>query len=54
MDIAGPDFNCMPCLKLEILRGEGIYVSSILTIISFLGLFACTQHVIEKKKDKIT
>ena len=49
-----PDFNCMPCLELEILGGEDIYVSSILTIVSFLGLFACTQCVRKNKKDKIT
>ena len=52
--IAGPDFNCMLCLELEILGGEGIYVSSILTIASFLGLSACIQHVRKNKKDKAT
>ena len=54
MGIAGPNINCMPCVELEISGGEGIYVSSILTIASFLGLFACTQRVRKDKKDKIT
>ena len=43
--IAGPDFDC---------GGEGIYVSSILTIASFRGFFACTQCLRKNKKDKIT
>ena len=54
MGIAGPDINYMPCLELEILGGEGIYVSSILTITSFFGHFTCTQRVRKNKKDKIT
>ena len=33
-------------------RGEGIYVSSILTIAYFLGFFACRQRVRKNKKDK--
>ena len=54
MGIAGPDFTCMPCVELEITGEEGIYISSILTTGSFLGLFACTQRVRKNKKDKIT
>ena len=38
MDIAGPDINCMLCLKVEILGGEGVCVSSILSVASFLCL----------------
>ena len=41
-------------LELEILGGEGIYVSSILTKATFFDLFACTQRVRKNKKDKIT
>ena len=38
LDIAGPDINCMLCLKVEILGGEGVCVSSILSVASFLCL----------------
>ena len=53
MGIGGPDFKYIPCLQLEILEGEGIYVYSILTIASFLSLLACTECVKKNKKDKI-
>ena len=57
MGIAGPNFNCMPFLGLEMLGGRRhicFFCTSVLTLASFLGLFACTQRVKEIKKDKIT
>ena len=51
--IAGPNFNYISCLELEIL-GEDIYVSSVLTVASFLDLSACTKRVRKNKKGKIT
>ena len=51
MGIAGPDKQLRAMSGSWDTWGEGIYFSSILTIDSFLGLFAFTQRVRKNNKD---